>query len=234
MPIKLENSVRFPHLLKADFLKNLAPDFQKSILNQCAVLTFDSTKPVLMQGGPSDGMYIVAHGVVSIHYLGPRGQRVFVTREETGSVFGDLEAIAGKPCAASCEATKNTTLLFCPTPLLFSHLKSVVFVQNLMAILHARLESDNVFKLVDHCSPVTQRLCSYLHFLSRNNSRINETQSYLAEVVRCSRQTINKELGKLRNLGIISLQSRTVIIEDRERLAEMSDHTDDDYLVARN
>lgn len=214
----MENSIRFPHLLKAEFLKNLPLEYQKEILNGCSVLTYDTVKTVLMQGERANGMYIVAHGSVDIVYLGARGQKVFIARFETGRTFGDSETIAEIPCTATCEAANNTVLLFCPKPALFSHLKSTAFVQNMMAEVCIRMATDNALKLVDQTSSVTHRLIAHLQLLSEKTNLINKTQSNLAEMARCSRQTMNKELGKLRDQGIIEIRNRSIFIKDQKKL----------------
>ena len=53
---------------------------------------------------------------------------------------------------------------------------------------------------------------------SERNSTIYDSQTYLAGVVGCSRQTINKELGVLRDKGFISVEKGVIEILDREKL----------------
>ena len=65
---------------------------------------------------------------------------------------------------------------------------------------------------------VGMRLRGYLYMLSENVSKVMETQSYLASVVGCSRQTINRELAKLREEGHITQNGSEIIVVDRESL----------------
>jgi len=92
------------------------------------------------------------------------------------------------------------------------------FVKNLITVFHGYLLTLNYFKLVDRFSPVDDRLCAYLLMFSERQTKIYDTQSYLAGVVGCFRQTVNRELGKLRDKNIISVRKGAIEILDRNRL----------------
>lgn len=214
----MEVSERFPQMLKADILSGLPKDFRKDFIDRCTVLTYDRPTQILTQGEHSPGMFLIANGNIEILYLGEDGQQTFFARPGPGSIVGETEAITEQLCAATAEAMANTTLLFCPKQLLLEALGSTIFVKNLMKVFHGHLLQLNYFKLVDRNSPVDHRLCAYLLMFSERNSTIYDSQSYLAGVVGCSRQTINKELGVLRDKKLISVEKGTIEILDREIL----------------
>ncbi len=214
----MEVSDRFPQMMKADILSGLPKKFRKEFIDRCAVINYDSPTHILVQGEHSPGMYLIASGNVEILYLGEDGQQTFFARAGVGAIVGETEAITEQLCAATAEAMANTTLLFCSKRLLLEALESVEFVKNLMKVFHGHLLQLNYFKLVDRNSPVDHRLCAYLLMFSERNSTIYDSQSYLAGVVGCSRQTINKELGTLRDAGFISVEKGVIEILDRENL----------------
>ncbi len=78
--------------------------------------------------------------------------------------------------------------------------------------------NDNWLKHIGQFGAVGMRLRGYLYMLSENVSKVMETQSYLASVVGCSRQTINRELAKLREEGHITQNGSEIIVVDRESL----------------
>ncbi len=214
----MEVSERFPQMMKADILSGLPKEFRKEFIDRCTVLNYDHPTQILVQGEHSPGMFLIASGNVEILYLGEDGQQTFFARAGTGAVVGETEAITDQLCAATAEAKENTTLLFCPKRLLLEALGSVEFVKNMMRVFHGHLLQLNYFKLVDRNSPVDHRLCAYLLMFSERNSTIYDSQTYLAGVVGCSRQTINKELGVLRDKGFISVEKGVIEILDREKL----------------
>ena len=87
-------------------------------------------------------------------------------------------------------------------------------------ILHRRLAYNNWLKHVGQFGAVGQRLRGYLYLLSETSIKIDETQSYLANVVGCSRQTINRELARLREDGLIEQSGSEIIILDRAALGD--------------
>lgn len=214
----MDNSARFPHLMRSEILKGLPKDFRKDFLNQCSVMPFTTPTIFLHQGELAGGMYLIADGNVDVFYLGKEGQRAFLARAGVGGSIGEAEAIAEQICAATCEARADTTLLFCSRALLLEALKTPGFVKNLTRIFHGHLLHLNYFKLVDRLTPIDHRLCAYLLMFSERNNTIYDSQTYLAEVVGCSRQTINKELGLLRDKNLIAIKKGMIEILDRQKL----------------
>lgn len=214
----MEVSARFPQTMKADILSGLSKEFRKEFIDRCTVLTYDTPTHILTQSERSPGMFIIVSGNVEILYLGEDGQQTFFARAGAGSIVGETEAITDQLCAATAEAMANTTLLFCPKILLIEALGSIQFVKNLMKVFHGHLLQLNYFKLVDRNSPVDHRLCAYLLMFSERNSKIYDSQTYLAGVVGCSRQTINKELGVLREKNFIAIEKGSIEILEREKL----------------
>jgi len=214
----MEVSEQFPQMMKAGILSDLPKKFRKEFVDRCTVLNYDSRTRILTQGEASPGMFLIARGNVEVLYLGEDGYQAFLARAGVGSIVGEAEAITGQRCAATAEAMANTTLLFCNKKLLLESLESVEFVKNLVKVFHGHLLHLNYFKLVDRNSPVDHRLCAYLLMFSERKNTIYDSQTYLAGVVGCSRQTINKELGVLRDKGFISVNKGVIEILDREQL----------------
>ncbi len=220
MQVLTDNSTRFPHLLKSELLQNLPGDMAHKFLNACRVMTCTATKNFIDQGEPSKGIYLIAHGSAEVSRINSAGQKSFMSHAEIGSCLGEIEAISNKLCIASCRAAKNSVILLLPTAELMGFLTNIEFVRNITIIFFYRLEFNNSFRSIDKLDPVDIRLRSYLHYMSGITASIDKSQTDLALIICCSRQTMNKELGKLRDQGILALQSGKVIILDRIRLAE--------------
>ncbi len=216
----MENHVRFPHLLRSEVLEGLDTGFRKAFLNGCKVEVFQKPAMVYEQGEASDGMRLIAHGYVDVTYIGEDGQQIFLSRERMGSSMGELEAISEEPCTATCTTPANCTLLYCPKPQLFEALKNIDFIKNMARIFQRRQVHDNWHSHISQFGAVGERLRGYLYMLSRNTNKVVETQSYLAAVVGCSRQTVNRELARLRDAGVIAQNGSEIIVLDRAALSE--------------
>lgn len=217
----MKNTLRFPHLLENDLLADLSDDAKHDFINQCAVRTFSSKTKILEQGERADGMFFICHGAVEISYLSEQGHQTILYHAHNGDVLGLFEALASRQCAASCTAMPNTCALFCATPLLFQQVQtSPVWIRNIAARTLVMLERDNEGKSVDQHYSVEQRICNHLWQLSTQTAEIKQSQSYLATMVGCSRQTVNKELGILRDLDIIMLGKGKITVLSRKALLE--------------
>lgn len=214
----MRNAVRFPHLIKSQILRDLPDDFGVHFLNECSVRTYDQATPVLTQGDKVAGMFIVAHGAVEITSINSEGQTVLIHLSRQGEVFGDIEALSDNPAAANCTAAAKTVILFCAKPLLVSSMHSQIFLRNIIQVSYERLVRDNQIKFVDQFYPVEQRLCDYLLRLSAERPEITKTQADLAGLLGCARQTLNRELGRLRDREIIAMEKGKIRVLDREAL----------------
>lgn len=216
----MKNSLRFPHLLDCEILNDLSDDQKVDFLNQFGVRTFTSKTPILHQGLPLDGMSIISHGSVEVSYLSEEGFQTILYHAGPGEMLGVIEALAAKPCAATCVAMHNTCILFCPTPLLYQQMQSPVMIRNIATLAYATFERDNISKSIDQNYSVEQRICSHLWHLSEQTAEVRQSQSYLATMVGCSRQTVNKELGVLRDSDVITLGKGKITVLDRKALAD--------------
>jgi len=229
----MKNSVRFPHLLKINVLRDLPESFKTRFIDDCLIRSYEQSDSILTQGDKVTGMYMIAHGSVEIVSINAEGQTVLIHLSRQGEVFGDIETLADKPAAASCSAASQTVLLFAPRQMMQSAARDLTFLRNLMAVNFDRLVRDNTTKFVDQFYPVEQRLCDYLFRLSVDRPEVTKTQADLAGLLGCARQTLNRELGRLRDKAIIQMEKGKIRVLDRDALwlqATTSDPAERDRL----
>lgn len=205
-------------MLNISLLEDIPTDKKSAFLNACVVNVFAKDTPLLSQSDHTTGMFLVAHGSVEVSFLNKDGNKSIIYHAWPAEALGLIEAMANRPCAATCMAFANTTVLFCPTSLLFEQLKSPVFIRNTAIAAHDMMTRDNMFKSADQFYTVEQKICLYLRYLSTQNFKFMQSQSYLANAVGCSRQTVNKELGRLRDLNIIEISQGVITVLDHRAL----------------
>ncbi len=214
----MKNSLRFPHLLKADFLADLSPEFRREFLNACSATTYERPTVIYEQGKPAGSVQILAHGHVDVVYGGASGEEMFVIRLRPGTVISEMEVIGALPCMATCKTSHNAILLKCPREVLDVALQQPAYLKNMISSYYWRLSYVNWSKYVAQFGTVAERLRGYLYVLSEESPTIRDTQSYLANMIGCSRQTINKELRGLRDKGLISQHGSEIRVLDRAGL----------------
>ena len=225
----MKNTIRFPRLLDCDIFHDLSEEHKADFLNQFSVRTFAKRTAFLHQGEHPGGMFLISHGSVEVSFLSEDGYQTIIFHAGPKDILGAIEALAAKPCAATCVAMPDTCVLYCPTPLLFQKLQSPVMIRNVAMLAFKMIERDNSSKAIDQHYTVEQRICSHLWQLSAQGNDIRQSQSYLATMVGCSRQTVNKELGALREHGIIASSKGKITVLDRDalqrRISSMAQNT---------
>ena len=218
----MDNAVRFPHLRKAGIFDGLSADFKTGFLNGCSVVTCPQPTIIYKQGEPAHGVMVLAHGYVDVTYTGMSGLEMFVIRLRPGTAISEMEVIGGLPCLATCKTSTNAILLDCPRTLLDQALQQPAFLKNMISAYYHRLSYVNWSKYLAQFGTVEERLRGYLYVLSESAHTIRDTQTYLANMIGCSRQTINKELRALKDAGLIAQAGSAITVLDRERL--MAEH----------
>lgn len=102
------------------------------------------------------------------------------------------------------------TVLFCPTQVVFEFLRAPLFIRNVASVFRSRMAADNAVKAVDLHGSLDQRLFLRLRTLCDGRDRVRASQAQLAAMLGCSRQSVNKALGRLRANGIIDVSKGEV------------------------
>ena len=196
------------------------PPLEKAaLLDKCHVQVHAKPTEILTQGEMPPGFFIIASGVVEISYISAEGHKAIITHLGTAEALGEAEVIACVPCVSSAVAQENAVTLLLPDKDVRQLLQCEIFVRNVSRTYVNRMLRDNQFKAIDQFQPVDQRISSYLSQLSTVDSVVRISQSHLASVAGCSRQTVNRVLGKLRAEGCIAIRKEEIEILDPRALS---------------
>lgn len=212
----MKNAVAYPHLLRAPLLADLPQELRAEFLNRSELRICQEVELFLEQGQMSPGLFMVAHGRIDVVVSGPGGEQTRVAHYGPGGIVGELESLSAEPCIASCFAQPLTTLLFCPTPVFNEFMRFPLFIRNLASVFRARLAYDNAVKVLDQHGSLEERLFQRLRIMCDGRDRVRANQAELAEILGCSRQSVNKALGRLRAEGIIDVAKGQVRILQQE------------------
>ncbi len=223
----MENFLRFPDLRSMDLIDGLDPVRAEEFLQSCKLKSFKSDTPILSQGETADSFYIVASGAVEVSYDSPEGHRAILRLCRTPGILGLFECIAKQPCVANCVAMRGTEVLQCPNTALQEFLSDPIFVRNVARVACLILEHDNTYKAIDQFYSSEQRICRYLNKFAGETRIFCQNQSYLANIVGCTRQTVNKELSQLRERQVIAIEKGQITILNPEGLEDRIRELDD-------
>jgi CRP/FNR family cyclic AMP-dependent transcriptional regulator len=206
-----EDSRRIADLLKDHYLKKGDVLFRK--------------------GDEGKALYMIIQGKIKISVTSRLGNEVILAMLSDGDFFGEMALLDGLPRSADAVANEDTHLLVLSRSEFLSfiiHNESAAM--SILFALSQRLRKADDF-LADTCFlNIGSRLAKKLLELGETHGqqeggttqiKLNLTQTELASMVGATRESINKELRKLRDKGLVTKQGRTFLIHNPERLKRL-------------
>lgn len=156
---------------------------------------------------------VVMYGSVQIESIDVLGNKSILGLSKAGDIFAESYAcVPDQPMLVDAVALEETEILFINVPALFSESGSCVhsakLIQNLLRI--SSRKNLNLSMRIFHTAPKTirARLCSYFsEQISLQGSRdikLPLDRQQLADYLGVERTALSKELGRMRDEGLIT------------------------------
>ena len=184
-------------------------------------------------GDPGDALFVVMSGAVKITLPSETGDEAILATLRPGDFFGELALLDGAPRSASAAALEPTETLVLPRDRFRELIATEPAIRD--ALLHAlakelRRLTLHVEEL--HFLDIAGRLAARLARLSDEQGHVQPdgsirldapiTQSDLASMVGCTRQSVNKLLGLFVDDGLIRLERDAIVIVNLDALVRTS------------
>lgn len=208
----IKNSLRFPKLKTCFLFQDVNEQEVAHFIDACSVKFHSYAENIVTQGELPPGLFLIASGSVEIICHTEAGDRAIITHLAAGDTVGEPELIAQMPCVCSAVAHPDTVTLFSTKSDFKALMGHEAVVRNVMRYYVERLRRDNRLKAIDQFQPVEQRIASYLLHLSDAHHVLRVSQAYLANAAGCSRQTVNRVLGKLKEEGVLEIRKGSIQI----------------------
>jgi len=184
-------------------------------------------------GDLGDALFIVASGVVKIMLPSETGDEAILATLRPGDFFGELALLDGAPRSATAVALEPTETLVLPRDRFRELIAAEPAIRDaLFAALARELRRLTVHVEELHFLDIAGRLAAVLARLAREQGvrpdggqvRLTAplTQSDLAAMVGCTRQSVNKLLGLFVDDGLIRLERDAIVVTDYEALVRAS------------
>lgn len=193
---------------------------QERLRNEVFAVQGDKGAVMMPAGSAVEGWHAVLSGLVMLQSPASKGRASAFIGVPDGEWFGEGSAMKPEPRKYNVVALRPTTLLCLPLPL-FATLResSLAFNQFLVQHLNMRLGQAMTIIEAGRTQSPEYRVALYLSRLFwRSTRRLNLTQDELGQLVGLSRQTVNRVLRTLEELGIVSLDFGKVAIVDDKAL----------------
>jgi CRP/FNR family cyclic AMP-dependent transcriptional regulator len=190
---------------------------------------FDKHQVIILAEEEGDALFIISSGQVKVSIVSEDGREVILSLLGTGSVFGELSLLDGKPRSANVVATENTDLyMLRRSDFLQLAYKVPQIAVGLLAELAARLRKTDRkiggLALLDVTSRISETL---LQLADEHGTETDDgvllksrpTHQQIANMSGTTRETVSRVLKRLEKQGYISTEGRTITIvheEDRK------------------
>ena len=205
--------------LLPDLLDGLPPERRRAFYVECIPRAFAHATEILRQGHEASHAFLIVDGAVEVTFIDVNGNTVLAHVAHPGEVMGEVELFSGKTCAANCRALPDSKLLCFNATLLMKYVAPERLLKNFAAILHSRLVRDNRLHAIAQFYPAEARICLHLLRLSSDRAEVRISQSQLALLAGCTRQTVNRTLAQLRDQRIIDMGRGVIRVLNPDRLS---------------
>jgi cAMP-dependent protein kinase regulator len=95
-------------------LRSVNPTERGELVRRFSIRGFEPGERIVVQGQPSEGLFLIASGEVSIVQNDPAGEKTVVARLGAGEALGEVALVLRRPAIADAVANHPTVTLFLP------------------------------------------------------------------------------------------------------------------------
>jgi CRP-like cAMP-binding protein len=184
-------------------------------------------------GDPGDALFVVSTGAVKITLPSEGGDEAIIATLRPGDFFGELALLDGAPRSATAVALEPTETLVLPREPFRALVATEPAIRDaLLAALARELRRLTVHVEELHFLDIAGRLAARLAHLATEHGKPGPdgslrldaplTQTDLASMVGCTRQSVNKLLGLFVGDGLVALDRDAIVVLDLEGLLRAS------------
>jgi CRP/FNR family transcriptional regulator, cyclic AMP receptor protein len=205
----------------------------EALARETRVRRFRRGEVIFHQSDPGEALFIVLSGQVKISLPGEMGDEAILATLRPGDFFGELALLDGAPRSATATALEATETAVLARDRFRELIAGDARIRDAFLVALAR-ELRRLTTHVEelHFLDITGRLAARLARLAKDHGRRQPdgtirldgplTQSDLAAMVGCTRQSVNKLLGLYAGDGLIRLDRDAIVVLDLDGLVHAS------------
>ncbi len=216
------------------WIANLTPLIREEVMASMSFRNYCHGEIIYSHHDECNALFQVERGQVKLSHTSPDGKEMVYTIMDSKACFGEMGLIDGVPRMTDAVA-EGATRLHVLNKIDFDTLrkKHIEITDTLLLFVARRLRLS--FSLIQEVAffSLRQRLARRIHVFAQTYGEItnNQTeftntlsQEEFGKLLGSSRQSINKEMKNLQDLGLIIINGHKICIPDMEKLqAEFGD-----------
>ncbi len=207
-------------LSKIPFLSQVPEEALAALASRAKVIKFPKKGMIIAEGDQTSSLYIILSGKVRVFGSNDKDKEVTLLIQEVGSYFGELALLSDEPRSAAVEALEKTVCAAISKTDFIHWLKLNPDVAiALLSVLSEKIRflTEKVKQMA--LSNVYERTIKILHDMAEKEGDIyvihnRPTQQELATMVGSSREMVNKVLKELTKGGYVTLDDKSLRIEN--------------------
>lgn len=209
-------------------------EFQHFVFEKSHLLKVDKDQTIFSSGDAFDGLYAVLEGAIRLGYIDIEGREAVAAIVDPIMWFGEISLVDQQPRSHNAIATQKSVLLHIHANDIQLLLKShPEFWFHIAQLTSQKLRFAFLELISIQTQTLGQRLAQRLLFILNGygnhieieNNAIHLSQEQLAQMLVCSRQTINQELQHLEKLKIIQISFKKIEVLDFSKLHQLAYQT---------
>ena len=211
------------HLESNTWFYQLPTLLKTFIVHHAVQQTYQKQQTIFHSGDSFDGLYAVLAGVVRLGYIDIEGNESVAAIVEPIMWFGEISLVDGQPRSHDATCLEKSLILHIPSAAIQQLLiEQPIFWYHIAQLTTQKLRFAFLELISIQTQNMTQRLAQRLMFILNGygnhliieKNMIHLSQEQLAQMLTCSRQTVNQELQRLEKQNILRLSFRKIEILD--------------------
>lgn len=215
---QLQNNLWYAHL---------PVTFQQFILNKSRLLNFEKEQTIFASGDIFDGIYAVLNGSIRLCHIDIQGLEAVAAIVNPIMWFGEISLVDQQQRSHHAISTQKSVVLHIHAQDIQQLLLQYpIFWFHIAQLTSQKLRFAFLELIAIQTQSMTQRLAQRLIFILNGygnhiqikNNIIQLSQEQLAQMLICSRQTINQELQLLERMGVLKTSFKKIEVIDYAQL----------------
>jgi CRP/FNR family cyclic AMP-dependent transcriptional regulator len=221
----LSERIRF--LASIPLFSGIREDVLESLARSAPVKKMDKGELLFYQTDPSDSVYIVRSGCISLFLATPDGRELVINEMRAGDCFGELGLVTGLPRSTGAMTRELSLVLRIPKEAFMQALETEPrLMRRVLRMTAQRLrvssERESALAFLDSDARIA-RVLLLLHRQTEGRGVVRITQEELAQFAGLIRQTVAKTLGKWRSDGWIETGRGKIHLKDIRALESLTE-----------
>ena len=222
------------HLLQLNknfWYSGLDQHFKHFICGHAHIRQIEKDYRVFLSGDVFNGIYAVLDGAIQLGYIDIHGKEAIAAIAEPIMWFGEISLVDAQPRSHDAIALKKSTILHIPAAAIQQLLKQhPEFWFHIAQLTSQKLRYAFMELISLQTQSLNQRLAQRLLFilngygnhLEIQQDTIHISQEQLAQLLNCSRQSVNQALQYLEKMQIIKIAFKQIEILDLKLLHQVA------------